>query len=87
MFLEIGLIPNSDPVAALAPLNARVEILVHRDQSTSVPGFFAAGDVTDEPEKQIVVAEAAGAKAGLAAYNYLLSIDGQITDGPRASCS
>jgi alkyl hydroperoxide reductase subunit F len=41
-----------------------------------VPGFFAAGDVTDEPEKQIVVAEGAGAKAGLAAHAYLLSSAG-----------
>ncbi len=75
-FLEIGLIPNSGPVAALVPLNAQGEILVNRDQSTSVPGLFAAGDVTDEPDKQIVVAEGAGAKAGLAAANYLASIDG-----------
>lgn len=73
VFLEIGLVPNSGPVAKLVPLSSQGEILVNRDQSTAVPGFFAAGDVTDEPEKQIVVAEGAGAKAGLAAYNYLMS--------------
>lgn len=71
VFLEVGLTPNSGPVAALVPLNPRGEIVVDRDQSTAVPGFFAAGDVTDEPEKQIVVAEGAGAKAGLAAYRWL----------------
>jgi glutaredoxin-like protein len=73
-FLEIGLTPNSAPVAALVPLNGAAEIPVNRDQSTAVPGFFAAGDVTDEPQKQIVVAAAAGAKAGLAAAAYLASV-------------
>lgn len=76
VFLEIGLTPNSGPVAELAALNPQGEIVVNRDQSTSVPGFFAAGDVTDEPEKQIVVAEGAGAKAGLAAFNYLVATGG-----------
>ncbi|MBI5017853.1 MAG: FAD-dependent oxidoreductase [Deltaproteobacteria bacterium] len=71
VFLEIGLVPNSGPVADLVRRNELGEVVVHRDQSTDVPGFFAAGDVTDEPEKQIVVAEGAGAKAGLAAYAYL----------------
>lgn len=68
----MGLVPNSAPVASLVPLNHGGEILVNRDQSTSIPGFFAAGDVTDEPEKQIVVAAGAGARAGLAAYRYLV---------------
>ena len=72
VFLEIGLLPNSSPVKDLVKLNDQGEIEVERDQSTSVPGFFAAGDVTDETEKQIVVAAGAGAKAALTAYNYLL---------------
>ncbi len=72
VFLEIGLTPSSEPVRGLVDLNARGEIVVSRDKSTSVPGFFAAGDVTDEPEKQIVVAAGAGAKAALAADRYLL---------------
>jgi alkyl hydroperoxide reductase subunit F len=76
-FLELGLIPNSGPVASLVPLNSRGEIPANHDQTTTVPGFFAAGDVTDEPEKQIVVAAAAGAKAGLAAHQYLVSLDGR----------
>ncbi|HPI93395.1 MAG TPA: FAD-dependent oxidoreductase [Deltaproteobacteria bacterium] len=71
-FLEIGLVPNSAAVSELVRLNGEGEIEVGRDQSTSVPGLFAAGDVTDEPEKQIVVAAGTGAKAALAAYNYLL---------------
>jgi alkyl hydroperoxide reductase subunit F len=72
VFLEIGLVPNSAPVKDLVKLNGQGEIEVGRDQSTSVPGFFAAGDVTDETEKQIVVAAGAGAKAALSAYTYLL---------------
>ncbi|MFA5529468.1 MAG: FAD-dependent oxidoreductase [Thiohalomonadaceae bacterium] len=75
VFLEIGLTPNAEPVRDLVALNAAGEIPVQRDQSTSLPGLFAAGDVTDEPEKQIVVAAGAGAKAALAVYRYL-------TDGP-----
>ncbi len=70
-FLEIGLEPNTAPVKDLLPLNDQREIPVNRDQSTVVPGFFAAGDVTDEPEKQIVVAAGAGAKAALAAARYV----------------
>jgi NADH-dependent peroxiredoxin subunit F len=70
-FLEIGLEPNTAPVKDLLPLNEQREIPVNKDQSTVVPGFFAAGDVTDEPEKQIVVAAGAGAKAALAAARYV----------------
>jgi len=70
-FLEIGLTPNTAPVKGLLSLNEFGEIPVNRDQSTAVPGFFAAGDVTDETEKQIVVAAGAGAKAALAAARYI----------------
>lgn len=71
VFLEIGLEPNSAPLAGLVTLNARGEVPVNRDQSTGVPGLFAAGDVTDEPDKQIVIAAGAGARAALAADRYL----------------
>jgi NADH-dependent peroxiredoxin subunit F len=71
VFLEIGLMPNSAPVQGLVPLNEAGEIAVNRDQSTAVPGFFAAGDVTDEAEKQIVIAAGAGARAALSAHRYL----------------
>ncbi len=72
VFLEIGLSPNTEGVKGFIELNGKGEIPVGRDQSTAVPGFFAAGDVTDEPEKQIVVAAGAGAKAALAAYDYII---------------
>ena len=74
VFLEIGLVPNTKPVKGLMELNQQGEIPVKKDQSTAIPGFFAAGDVTDEPEKQIVVAAASGAKAALAANRYLESL-------------
>jgi alkyl hydroperoxide reductase subunit F len=72
VFLEIGLVPNSEPVKGLVKLNSHGEIVVNEDQSTSMKGLYAAGDVTDETEKQIVVAAGAGAKAALAVYDYLL---------------
>lgn len=71
VFLEIGLTPNTDPVKGLAELNERGEIPVFKDQSTSVEGFFAAGDVTDVEEKQISIAVGQGALAALTAHRYL----------------
>jgi alkyl hydroperoxide reductase subunit F len=71
VFLEIGLAPNAGPVRGLLALNAAGEIPVARDQATAVPGLFAAGDVTDEPEKQIIIAAGAGARAALSAERYL----------------
>ena len=71
VFLEIGLEPNSALLEGFLSLNEHGEVPVDRDQSTEVPGLFAAGDVTDEREKQIVVAAGAGAKAALSADRYL----------------
>jgi alkyl hydroperoxide reductase subunit F len=71
VFLEIGLSPNSAPLRDLAALNEKGEVIVDRQQATSVAGLFAAGDVTDEIDKQIIVAAGAGAKAALAAERYL----------------
>ncbi|HEX7515392.1 MAG TPA: FAD-dependent oxidoreductase, partial [archaeon] len=63
VFIEIGLIPNSEMVKDLVLLNKNEEIVVSYDCSTSLPGVFAAGDVTTVPEKQIIVAAGEGAKA------------------------
>ncbi len=71
VFVEIGLIPNSDLVKGLVSLNRTGEIEVNSYNETSVPGLFAAGDVTNTPEKQIVVAAGEGAKAALQAHRYL----------------
>ncbi|MGZ4893925.1 MAG: NAD(P)/FAD-dependent oxidoreductase [Halobacteriota archaeon] len=72
VFIEIGLTPNSDMVKGLILLNKNDEIVVSCDCSTSLPGVFAAGDVTNVPEKQIIVAAGEGAKAAISAYKYLL---------------
>jgi NADH-dependent peroxiredoxin subunit F len=69
-FIEIGLVPNSNGVD-FAAKNEIGEIVVDGANETSVPGFFAAGDVTNVQEKQIVIAAGEGAKAALSAYRYL----------------
>lgn len=71
VFVEIGLIPNSKPFSGIVTLNRLGEIEVNCANETSVPGLFAAGDVTNVPEKQIVVAAGEGAKAALQAHRYL----------------
>jgi alkyl hydroperoxide reductase subunit F len=71
VFIEIGLIPNSEPVRDLIELNERGEVPVSCSGETTVPGLYAAGDVTNVPEKQIVVAAGEGAKAALQAHRYL----------------
>jgi thioredoxin-disulfide reductase len=74
VFLEIGLEPNSSAVGNLVALNEHGEVPVGRDQATTLGGLYAAGDVTDEPDKQIVIAAGAGAKAALAADRYLAAL-------------
>jgi alkyl hydroperoxide reductase subunit F len=71
VFVEIGLIPNSELAKVLVSLNRLGEIEVNCGCETGVPGLFAAGDVTNVPEKQIVVAVGEGAKAALQAHRYL----------------
>ena len=71
LFIEIGTVPISECVKDLVSQNDRGEIIVDGNQATSVPGLYAAGDVTDQPFKQIIIATAEGAKAALAATQYL----------------
>lgn len=71
VLIEIGLIPNSEPFKDILPLNRYGEIVVNSANETGIPGLFAAGDVTNVPEKQIVVAAGEGAKASLQAHRYL----------------
>jgi alkyl hydroperoxide reductase subunit F len=72
VFIEIGLIPNTEWLGDLVQLNQWKEIQVDCATATSVTGIFAAGDVTSIPHKQIIVAAGDGAKAALSAYDYLL---------------
>jgi len=71
VFIEIGLEPNSDAVKTLIKLNKLGEVPVSCDCETTMLGLYAAGDVTDVPEKQIIVAAGEGAKAALRAHRYL----------------
>ncbi len=74
VFLEVGLVPNTEPVSRLLALNAAGEIPVGRDQSTVVPGLFAAGDATDQRDKQIIIAAGDGAQAALSADRFLAQL-------------
>jgi alkyl hydroperoxide reductase subunit F len=76
IFIEIGLVPNSDMVKDLVKLNRDGEVPVNCSCETEVPGLFAAGDVTTVPEKQIVIAAGEGAKASLQAHRYLQRLAG-----------
>ena len=71
VFIEIGMVPNSGLLKELTRLNELGEVIVSKSGETGVPGLFAAGDVTDVPEKQIVVSAGEGAKAALTAHRYL----------------
>jgi len=72
MFVEKALAPNSDFVRDLVKLDERGRIIVDGANRTSVPGIFAAGDVTNNIAEQVLIAVGDGAKAALSAYEYLL---------------
>ena len=73
VFIQIGLVPNSQVVEGVVGLNQYGEIAVDERCRTSEPGIYACGDVTTVPYKQIVIAMGEGAKASLAAFEYLLT--------------
>ncbi|HZD33631.1 MAG TPA: FAD-dependent oxidoreductase [Nitrososphaeraceae archaeon] len=78
IFVELGYIAKTDFVRNLVRVNEAGEIVIlDKHQSTSCPGIFAAGDVTDTPYKQAITSAGDGAKAGLAAYNYIQRIRGR----------
>jgi len=70
VFIEIGYTPNSEFID-IVEKNKLSEIKVNARCETNIPGIFAAGDVTDVPEKQIIIAAGEGAKAALSAFSYL----------------
>jgi alkyl hydroperoxide reductase subunit F len=72
IFVQIGLLPNTDWLAGSVALSDRGEIVIDDRGATSVPGVFAAGDCTTVPYKQIVVAMGGGATAGLSAFDHLI---------------
>jgi alkyl hydroperoxide reductase subunit F len=72
VFVQIGLVPNTEWLKGTVELSRHGEIVVDAKGATSVPGVFAAGDVTTVPYKQIVIAVGEGAKASLSAFDYLI---------------
>ena len=72
VFVEIGMLPNTEFVKGLVNLNERGEIVLdHRTKATSKPGIFAAGDATDAPYKQNNISAGEGVVAALSAYDYV----------------
>ncbi|CAN7585353.1 alkyl hydroperoxide reductase subunit F [Phenylobacterium sp. LjRoot225] len=74
IFVQIGLVPNTDWLKGAIELSPRGEIEVDVRGATSAPGVFAAGDATTTPYKQIVIAMGEGSKAALSAFDYLIRL-------------
>lgn len=72
VFVQIGLLPNTEWLKGVVDLSPRGEIIVDDRGQTSVPGVFAAGDATTVPYKQIVIAMGEGSKAALSAFDHLI---------------
>ncbi|KAB0622168.1 alkyl hydroperoxide reductase subunit F [Castellaniella defragrans] len=72
VFIQIGLVPNTEWLKGTVELSKHGEIVVDARGQTSVPGVFAAGDATTVPYKQIIIAAGEGAKAALAAFDHLI---------------
>ncbi|MBU6396902.1 MAG: alkyl hydroperoxide reductase subunit F [Rhodospirillales bacterium] len=74
VFVQIGLVPNTEWLKGTVDLTPRGEIEVTAKGETSLPGVFAAGDATTTPYKQIIIATGDGAKAALSAFDYLIRL-------------
>ena len=72
VFVQIGLVPNTDWLKGSVALTKWGEVEVDKHNATSMSGVFAAGDCTDVPYKQIIIAMGEGANAGLGAFDYLI---------------
>ena len=72
VFVQIGLLPNTDWLKGSLNLSSFGEIEINSHNATSLPGVFAAGDVTTTPYKQIIIAMGEGSKAALGAFDYLI---------------
>jgi alkyl hydroperoxide reductase subunit F len=72
IFVQIGLLPNSDWLKGTLALSKHGEVITDLRGETNIPGVFAAGDVTTVPYKQIIIAMGDGARASLSAFDYLI---------------
>ena len=75
VFVELGYVPNTELFSNLVKTTAEGRIMISENNQTSVPGLFAAGDITDVNAQQVVIAIGEGANAALSAYNYLLRLN------------
>jgi alkyl hydroperoxide reductase subunit F len=73
VFVEIGWLPNTEILDGFVEVNAKKEVVIDVNCRTSRPGVFAAGDITNEKSKQIIIAAGDGAKAALEAYEHLMA--------------
>ena len=80
IFVQIGLVPNTEWLTDAVALSGRGEIEVDHRGETSQPGIFAAGDCTTVPYKQIVIAMGEGAKASLSAFDYLIRLPADLAE-------
>jgi alkyl hydroperoxide reductase subunit F len=85
VFVQIGLLPNTEWLTGTVELTPRGEIVVDERGQTSVPGVFAAGDATTVPYKQIVIAMGGGATAALSAFDHLIRTSAPVEEGERIS--
>ncbi|MFX3623137.1 MAG: alkyl hydroperoxide reductase subunit F [Ectobacillus sp.] len=72
VFVQIGLVPNTDWLGGAVERNRMGEIIVDKRGATNIPGVFAAGDCTDSAYKQIIISMGSGATAALSAFDYLI---------------
>ncbi|OIJ11840.1 alkyl hydroperoxide reductase subunit F [Anaerobacillus alkalilacustris] len=72
VFVQIGLVPNTDWLGGIVERNRMGEIIVNKHGATNVPGVFAAGDCTDSAYNQIIISMGSGATASLGAFDYLI---------------
>lgn len=72
VFVQIGLVPNTDWLGDSVERNRFGEIVVDKHNATNVPGVYAAGDCTDAPHKQIIISMGTGASAALGAFDFLV---------------
>jgi len=84
VFIQIGLVPNTDWLKGTVELSRHGEIVVDAKGQTSVPGVFAAGDATTVPFKQIIIAAGDGAKAALSAFDHLIRTSAPVEEGVAA---
>jgi len=77
VIVEVGYVIDRSLVSGLVELDKLNQVVIDKFQSTSVPGIFASGDLTETPYKQIVISAGEGAKAALSAFDYIQKISGK----------